>query len=245
MALMRLQKFLSSAGIASRRKAEELIQKGEVEVNGVVVTRLGTKIDSQKDKITFNRKAVALPQEHTYIMINKPRGYITTVTDPHKRCTVIDLVPKLKKKVYPVGRLDQDTNVLLLLTDDGQLAYRLSHPKFGVEKLYEVQVKGNLSPEDILKLEGGMELEGKVTARSEIKVISSCAGKTKVKFKLHEGKKRQIRLMFKAINRPVISLKRIEYGGLKLNNLKEGASRCLSYNEINLLKKRCGLENVG
>jgi pseudouridine synthase len=174
-------------------------------------------------------------------MINKPRGYISTLTDPQKRLTIIDLIPEIKKRLYPVGRLDQNTTGLLVLTDDGELAYRLSHPKFGVEKTYEVEIKGQLSPQDISNLEQGIELEGKVTSEAKIKIISTAADKTRLTIKVHQGRKRQIRRMFQAINCSVINLKRIEYAGLKLDNLKEGRFRHLTKNEISLLREKVGL----
>lgn len=243
MATFRLQKFLSAAGVTSRRKAEELIKKSRVKVNGIVVTELGTKIDPDKDKVVLNQKVVTISNQHTYIMINKPKGYITTVTDPQRRSTVIDLIPEVKKRLYPIGRLDQNTTGLLILTDDGELAYRLTHPKFGVEKTYEVEIKGRLSHQDISKLEQGIELEGKVTSEAKIKIISTTADKTRLTIKIHEGRKRQVRFMFQTISCSVINLKRIEYGGLKLNNLEEGKSRYLSSDEIVILKRKVGLEN--
>lgn len=241
MAEERLQKFLANAGVTSRRKAEELIKKGRVKVNGVVITELGTKVDPDKDKIVFGEKVITISSQYTYIMVNKPKGYITTVTDPQKRTTVIDLIPEIKKRLYPVGRLDQNTTGLLLLTDDGELAYRLTHPKFGVEKVYEVEIKGRLGAEDISKLEVGVEVEGKLTAKSKIKIISSDAKATKLIIKIHEGRKRQVRLMFAAINRTVVNLKRVEYGGLSLDDLEEGKSRNLTNGEISLLKRKTGL----
>jgi len=232
---MRLQKFLAQAGIASRRKAEVLIETGAVKVNGKQAL-LGSSIDPQKDQITINGKSIST-SSYYYFALHKPAGFLSTVTDPFKRKTVLDLV-KTSGRVYPVGRLDQNSEGLMILTNDGELAYRLTHPKFHVEKIYAVLVKGIPSKETLKKLEGGILLEDGKTAPCEVRITKILEGKTKcaLEIKLYEGRKREIRRMMKAVGHPAISLCRTRIGPLALGDLPKGKSRPLSAHEVMQLK---------
>lgn len=233
---MRLQKYLASAGIASRRKSEELIRNGKALVNGARVPIAHT-IDPDKDIVTVNGKRIhASPL--FYIALNKPKGYLSTVCDPQGRPTIMDLV-QLRERVYPVGRLDKDSEGLMLLTNDGELAYALTHPKFKVEKVYEVVVQGVPSEEKIRKLKKGIPLQDGLTAPCDARIMKTFEGKKKcrLEIKLHEGRKREIRRMMEFLLHPVLTLRRIAIGALKLSTLSPGKFRSLSESEIKLLKK--------
>ncbi len=237
----RLQKVLAQAGVASRRTSEEWIRKGWVEVNGKVVTQLGTKVNPHTDKIRVRGKWIQTePKKKIYIMMNKPRGVITSTRDPQGRKVVTDLLPPLSERVYPVGRLDYDTEGLLLLTNDGQLAHRLMHPGFEVEKVYLAWVQGRPEESALQRLRDGIELEDGPTSPARVrlvrvkeqgKVTSLC------RIHLHEGRNRQVRRMFDAIGHPVLSLKRIQQGPIHLGDLKPGQYRFLSNREVERLKK--------
>lgn len=236
----RLQKVLAQAGVASRRKCEEIIKQGKVEVNKEVITRLGFLVDPNKDEITVNGSHISL-EPKVYILCNKPAGYITTTKDTHQRKTVLDLIPKKDLRVFPVGRLDKDTTGALLLTNDGELAYRLTHPKFGVPKTYEVDFKGFLRKGEIDKLKRGLRLEGKLTAPARVKVLVKGRNRSQAQIQIHEGRKRQVKRMFEAIGHPVMKLKRTSYGNLGLSDLKEGRLRRLTQQEVMRLKEMVGL----
>lgn len=233
---VRLQKFLADAGIASRRKAEKLILEGKVSVNGRIVKELGSKIDTNKDVIKYAGKVIKSANKLIYIMLNKPTGYITTVSDEKGRKTVIDLID-IKTRLYPVGRLDYNTSGLLLLTNDGDLTYRLTHPKHEVEKKYMVTVQGMPSEKDLDALRKGTDLREFKTSHSMIKVLESSNDRTKLQVVIHEGKNRQVRKMFEHIGCPVIRLKRVAIGKLKIEGLPHGKYRHLSKDEVNYLKR--------
>ncbi|WP_019850879.1 pseudouridine synthase [Desulfitobacterium sp. PCE1] len=236
----RLQKVLAQAGVASRRHAEEIILQGRVQVNEEVVQALGTKV-VPTDRIVVDGLPLQLPQkEYAYYLLHKPTGYITSVIDPQGRKTVMDLMKTVPQRVYPVGRLDYDTSGLLLLTNDGDLAHRLMHPSYGVEKTYRVEV-GEKIPEQVLKrLEKGVILEDGKTAPARVKEVSQ-KGRGSVptyEITIHEGRNRQVRRMFKTIGFPLIALKRIRFGSLQLDhNLAPGAFRALSQTEIRQLRQ--------
>lgn len=232
---IRLQKFLAEVGIASRRKSEELILAGKVKVNDQLVTELGIKIDPFKDKVKFNNKIVKYQNKDIYLMLNKPTGYITSVSDEKGRKTVIDLID-IKERIYPIGRLDYNTSGLLILTNDGDLTYRLTHPKHEVNKKYIVTVSGNPKPEQLELLRKGVDLGVYKTSSSKLRIMESKGDKTKLEVIIHEGKNRQIRRMFDHINCPVIDLKRIAIGKLKIQGLQQGKYRHLTKDEINYLK---------
>ncbi len=243
----RLHKYLSRCGVASRRESENLILQGRVTVNGQTVQELGVKIDPEKDKVEVDGSVVT-PQPFTYVILNKPRGYITAVEDQEGRPTVIELLKSLKTRVYPVGRLDLESEGLLLLTNDGELAFRLMHPKYHVEKRYLVKVKGAPPEKKLERIRKGVRLEDekrkglyRKTAPAQIKVIKSKGKETELEVILREGRKRQIRRMFQAIGHPVISLVRVAMGNITLEDLPKGRYRHLTFQEVTDLKKRVGL----
>lgn len=228
----RLQKYLAECGVASRRKAEMLIQEGQVSVDGAVVTEMGIKIDPTRQEVRFKGKPVRPKKKHTYILLNKPRGYVTTMSDPQGRPIVTSLIKNLKTRVFPVGRLDIDTEGALLLTDDGELANKILHPRHETSKTYEALVKGVINKETIRKLERGIDLEGRMTWPAKIVRISQLKTASRLTITIHEGRKRQVRKMFDAVGHPVISLKRLAYGKLQLGSLKKGAYRYLEPEEL-------------
>ena len=207
-----------------------------VKVNGKVVTELGTTV-SATDKVELNGKPVSIEKNKVYIMLNKPSGYVTTVHDPQGRKTVMDLIQDLNERVYPVGRLDYDTSGLLLLTNDGELAYKMTHPSYEILKVYIAAVKGHPSQETIRSLESGVGIDGYVTAPARVKVVEQYNNKTKLEITIHEGRNRQVRKMCEAVGYPVTMLKRIKLGCLELNDLKPGQWRFLTKHEIKKLKE--------
>lgn len=223
---------MAYCGVASRRKCEDMILKNRVKVNGVIVNKLGTKVDTKKDVVELDSKVIHMESHKVYIALNKPVGYICTVNDERNRKTVLDIV-KVNERIYPIGRLDMDTSGLLLLTNDGAICNNIMHPKFQKDKVYIAKVKGNLSHEDIERFENGIDIGGYVTSKASIKVLRYDKYTSEVKIKIHEGKNRQIRKMCEKIGHPVITLKRIAIGNIKLNDLKIGEWRYLTSKEIN------------
>jgi len=239
MALERLQKIIAAAGIASRRKAEELITSGHVQVNGTVVTELGSKADPEVDHVRVNGKLLQGQQRHTYLLLNKPKGYVTTVSDPEKRPTVMDLIRGVKGRVYPVGRLDDASEGLLLMTNDGDLAHRLMKAAWHVPKTYVVQVSGTPTEEAIAKLRAGVSIatdDGKRvrTGPAAVRVIKEAANPW-YEITLIEGRNRQIRRMFEAVGHHVEKIKRVKFGPLTLD-VPPGEFRPLTLREIERLK---------
>lgn len=237
----RLQKILSRAGVASRRKAEEIITQGRVAVNGTVVTELGSKADLQRDHIKVDGKLLRPPKEKIYIALNKPKGVVTTMSDPEGRETVHDLVKGLKTRIYPVGRLDYASEGLLLLTNDGEFANRTTAAVNHVQKTYMVKVKGMLTPEQEEEFRRGIALHGKRTAPASIR-LTSRAENPWYEVKLIEGRQNQIRLMFKHFGKLVEKLKRTKIGFLELGPLKGGEFRYLTSGEIHRFRKLLKLE---
>ncbi|KGG81387.1 pseudouridine synthase [Caloranaerobacter azorensis H53214] len=233
---MRLQKYLAMCGIASRRKSEALILQGRVKVNGKVIDELGYKIDPDTDIVLFDNKRVIKKENYIYIALNKPEGYITTVKDQFNRPTVLDLVKNVNERIYPVGRLDYDTSGLIFLTNDGDLTYRLTHPKHEVEKVYIAKIKGIPTEEELNKFRNGLKIDDYITSKAKIEVLKKYNNYSIVKITIHEGKNRQVRKMCEKINHPVISLKRVAIGKINLGNLKKGNWRYLSKKEIEYLK---------
>ena len=233
--MVRLQKYLAECGIASRRKCEEYILQGRVKVNGKVVKELGTKIDPDVDIIEFDGKIVRREEKKVYIMLYKPAGYITSVKDPFGRPTVLDLV-KVKERIYPVGRLDFDTSGLLLLTNDGELANILMHPKHEIVKTYVAKIKGIPTKEEMERFGNGLIIDGRKTAKAKIRILNVKNGTSVVEIQIHEGRNRQVKKMCKAIGHPVIALKRTKIGELELKGLKPGEWRYLTEDEIRYLK---------
>ena len=230
----RLQKFMASCGIASRRKCEELILSGKVKVNGVIVKELGVKVNGNKDKIEYNEKIIKPEEKKVYIILNKPEGYITSVKDEKNRKTVLDIV-KVKERIYPIGRLDYDSSGLLLLTNDGDIYNKIIHPRVEITKKYIAVVKGEFKKQELEKFKNGVDIGGYITAKAEIKVLKYEDDKTTVEIGIHEGKNRQIRKMCAALNHNVLALKRISIGKIKLGNLKRGEYRALTKEELNYI----------
>ncbi|MFQ5722689.1 MAG: pseudouridine synthase [Candidatus Aminicenantales bacterium] len=233
---MRLNKFLSQAGISSRREADRLIAEGRVSVNGQQVENLGFKIDPERDVVEVDGRKVKKQEDKIYIMLNKPPGFIVSLRDSFGRPTIIDLLPPFKKRLFPVGRLDYNSQGLLLLTNDGQLTFRLTHPRFKIKKVYLIRIKGELRPSQISRLEKGIILNGKKTAPARIRIINSTLRGLQLRIEIYEGRKREIRRMFEAIGCSVVYLQRIKFGPLALGNLKKGQWRYLTPREISLLK---------
>lgn len=233
----RLQKVMAHSGVASRRESEQLILAGKVKINGQVVKKLGTKVDPNTDKIEVSGNLVAEKEPLVYYIVNKPRGYITTVKDERGRKTVLDLVKGINKRVYPVGRLDYETEGLLLLTNDGRLAHELMHPRFHVPKTYLVKVKGKLTPEAVGLLRQGVKLDDGPTSPAQVEVIQEDERYSLFKITIHEGRNRQVRRMCKAIGFDVLNLVRTQFGPLAIGSLKTGQWRSLSSQEIAKLKQ--------
>jgi 23S rRNA pseudouridine2605 synthase len=233
--LERLQKILSRAGLASRREAETMIASGRVAVNGVVVTELGSKADPGKDRITLDNKPVRLKAERLYILLYKPSGYVTTLKDPEGRPVVTTLLKGVTERVYPVGRLDYNTEGLLLLTNDGDWANSLAHPRHEVEKEYLVKVRGTPSKEQIRQLAEGIDFEEGRTAPARVSLERESEKNSHLSITIHEGRYRQVRRMCEAVGLTVASLKRIRYGFLRLGDLNPGEFRLLSPDEVRRL----------
>jgi pseudouridine synthase len=238
---MRLNKFLAKAGIASRRAADLLLKQGRIAVNGRIVAIPGSVVDETLDEITFDGKKVALPDESVYVLLNKPAGYLVTCKDNFRRPIVLDLVRKYRQLVRPVGRLDFDSSGLLILTGDGELAFRLAHPRYKIDKKYLVKCDGFMSDEDIERLRNGVELDNGMTWPANIELISRSKNSSRFYITIHEGRKRQIKRMCQVLGHSVATLRRVEYGGIKLGNLKAGAYRILRQEEVDLLKSSVGL----
>jgi len=248
MPLERLQKIIAAAGIASRRKAEELISSGHVQVNGQVVTELGTKADPESDHVRVNGKLLHGAQRHVYLVLNKPKGYVTTMSDPEKRLTVMDLIRGVKGRVYPVGRLDYASEGLLLLTNDGELAHRLMKAASHVPKTYVVKVAGAPNEQAIAKLRAGVSIAtdaGKRvrTGPASVRVVKEATNPW-YEITLIEGRNRQIRRMFEAVGHHVEKIKRVRYGPLTLD-VPPGEFRPLTRKEIERLKSACGIRVAG
>ncbi len=227
----RLQKILARAGVASRRRCEELIRDGRVAVDGLVTTEMGCKVDPDNQRITFDGKPIR-SEEKVYLLLNKPTGYVTTLSDPQGRPIVTDLLPDITKRVFPVGRLDLNSEGALLLTNDGQLTNYVLHPRYGVKKTYEVSVEYAPATRDIKRLEQGIRIDGMKTLPAKISFISRKKGNIRIKVIIHEGKKRQVRKMFSAIGHPVKKLKRTAYGRLTLGGLNTAEYRLLRKKDI-------------
>lgn len=234
----RLQKILAQAGVASRRKSEEWITQGRVKVNGQVVTELGTKVDPQTDSIMVDEKPIRL-EKLIYLLLHKPTGVITSLHDPEGRPVVTDLLPEITERVYPIGRLDLDTSGLLLLTNDGDLANRIAHPAFEIDKVYRAWVKGTPSNEAVRRLATGILLDDGMTAPGEAKIIEQDreGQRTLLEITIHEGRNRQVRRMCEAIGHPVQRLERIRLGFLTLAGVRRGEYRHLSADEVARLKR--------
>ncbi len=243
--LERIQKIIAAAGITSRRAAEELITEGRVRVNGQVVTEHGTKADADKDHIKVDGKLINPQQPKVYVMLNKPAGFVTTMSDPEGRPTVQDLLKGIKVRVYPVGRLDYNTEGMLILTNDGDFAHLITHPKHEFPKTYLAKVKGVLDDSQIASLEQGIYLDDGKTAPAKLKKVRKEEANSWLEITIHEGRKRQVRRMFDRVGRSVIKLKRIRTGSLTLGDLSEGTFRYLTPDEVTGLKELAQKTGVG
>lgn len=236
---IRLQKYMASQGIASRRKCEEYITQGKVKINGETVKELGIKVNPNKVKIEFNGKEIKNTHEpHVYILLNKPIDYVTTVKDQFGRNSVLDLV-QINKRIVPVGRLDMYTSGALILTDDGDFVYKITHPKHEITKTYTVTLKGIPTLDEIRNLENGVDIGGFTTSKAKVKILKTDeeAGTSRLEITIHEGKNRQIRKMCEAINKKVLALHRSKIGNIGVKDLKIGTWRYLSQKEVELLLK--------
>jgi pseudouridine synthase len=235
----RLQKILSQAGIASRRASEQLMLDGRVSVNGATVRELGTKADPSQDDIRVDGRRIKVVEHHRYLLLNKPRGYVTTRSDPQRRPTVIDLLRGVREYVYPVGRLDFESEGLLLLTNDGDLAARLTHPSHGVARVYEARVLGVPDEHDLGRLSRGLTIDGRRTepAEASLKAVRRGADEATLVLTIREGRNRQVRKMCDAIGHPVNQLRRVAIGPIRDPRLKPGTWRDLRDDEVAALRK--------
>lgn len=237
---IRLQKFLSQCAVASRRKSEELILAGKVKVNGKVAG-LGDKINPKRDTVTVSGKKIVSNKKHYYIMLHKPRGFITTMEDEMGRKCVAQLVKDVGARVYPVGRLDKDSEGLLLMTNDGEFANHLTHPSKHVPKTYRVTVRPTVTEEQLLKFNEGIEIDGRKTAPADVHVIDKSENRVVLEIILHEGRNRQIRKMCEELGLEVARLKRTHIGSIKLGMLPQGKWRELTEDEVHKLKVSSGM----
>ena len=230
---IRLQKYIADCGITSRRKAEELIKQGKIKVNGKTITELGTKINPQKDIVMYNNNIIQIEQKYVYILLNKPIGYVTTVKDQFNRESVLDLV-KVKERIVPVGRLDMYTSGALILTNDGDFVYKVTHPKHEIEKTYTVTIKGMVTNEEVNQLKNGVKIEDYITRPAKVRIlkIDKEKNQSRLEIKIHEGKNRQVRKMCEAINHKVLALHRSEIAGIGVKDIGIGKWRYLKDHEV-------------
>jgi pseudouridine synthase len=240
----RLHVVLARAGIASRRQAEKWISEGRVEVNGKVVLKPGTQVTWGKDAIRVDDRLIDRSGPKITVALNKPKGVVTTTHDPRKRPTVIQFVETLNVRLFPIGRLDYHTEGLLLLTNDGELAHRLQHPRFGVPKTYRTKVKGIPTPQTLSRLRSGVVMDGRRTAPAKVRKISSTGKNTWLEITIKEGRNRQVRRMCAALGHPVSKLKRVRYGPIVLKDLKPGSYRRLTSRQLASLRKCCTEKNL-
>lgn len=233
----RLQKVMSEFGVASRRKCEGMIAAGKVKVNGCLITEQGFKVDIEKDIIEVDGRILKAMDDKVYILLNKPAGYITSVRDQFGRPTVLDLLKGVRIRVFPIGRLDYDTEGLIILTNDGDLTYRITHPKHNIDKTYRAIVRGEINEHDIMSFSRGIVIDDYVTAPAKLEIVKHSKEKSIIDITIHEGRNRQVRKMCSAVGHDVIRLKRIRIGKIGLGSLKIGEWRYLSDLEINYLKE--------
>jgi 23S rRNA pseudouridine2605 synthase len=236
VAEIRLQRFLAQAGVASRRKAEELITAGRITVNGKVVRELGTKVDPRRDRVQFDGKRLQ-PEDHVWLLLNKPTRTVTTVNDPEDRPTVMELLGNQGVRLYPVGRLDYHTEGVLLLTNDGELAHALMHPRNQVPRVYHVKLKGIVAPGVLDRLRSGVSLDGEKVKAEKLSIIGDTGKHTWIELTLREGRNRQVHRMMEAVECAVLKLVRVAYAGLTVEDLPPGRYRALTQAEVNELRK--------
>lgn len=233
----RLQKYLAECGVASRRKAEELILAGKIKVNGEVVNELGTKINPARDKVTYNNEVVKMEKSKVYILLNKPAGYISSAKDQFDNPSVLHLVKDIKVRLYPVGRLDKDTTGAIILTNDGDFSYKLTHPKHEISKTYIAEVQGVPTTEEMRTFSKGVYIDGKKTYPARIRIMKETKKNSIVEIIIHEGRNRQVKKMCEAIGHKVITLHRQAIGRINIDGVKEGRYRNLTAKEIEELNR--------
>ena len=231
---MRLNKFLASAGVASRRKCDQLLQQGLISVNGQVVSELGTVINEKKDKVFYEGRQVLLPSSFVYIKLNKPKGYACTAKDEKGRKTIYDLLPR-EERLFSLGRLDYDTEGLIILTNDGDFANKVAHPRYSVDKEYHVTIEGQIKESELAVLRKGVVIEGQRMPSAKVEFLSSDGKTTKLSVVIDEGMNRQIRRMFEAIGKNIKLLKRVRIGNVRLGGVKRGDFRDLTTEELDSL----------
>ena len=239
--MIRLNKYLSLCGVTSRRGADALIADGRITVNDARVDKLGTIIDENVDLVKVDDVAVSPVDRQVYVVLNKPPGVMTTLKDPYGRKTITHYLDELEVRIYPVGRLDYDTEGVLLLTNDGDLAYRLAHPKFGVKKVYEARVEGLFTQDDADRIEKGIKLEDGAIGRGMVRIVSHQNNVSRIRMELTEGRKREVKQLCRATGHPVIQLRRREFAGITARGLKLGKWRHLSSTEVKSLKEMVNL----
>lgn len=233
---VRLQKFLSECGVASRRASEQLIAEGRVSVNGVVAV-IGATVDPDQDAVSVDGRDVRHDAKRVYVLLNKPRGAVTTAQDTHGRRTVLDCVSGVAERIFPVGRLDMDVEGVLLLTNDGELAHRLMHPSHEIEKVYVATVAGEIPETALARLAQGVLLEDGMTSPAKVKLIQSDRHSSRIQLTIHEGRKREVKRMCEAVGHPVLALKRIAFANLMGGHLRPGEWRYLNHQEVRLLRR--------
>lgn len=231
--VVRLQKYMAECGVASRRKCEEIILDGKVKVNGTVVNELGTKVNKLKDIVEYNGRKLTFKEDFVYILLNKPIGYVTTAKDQFNRDSVLDLV-KTNKRLVPVGRLDMYTSGALILTNDGEFVYKVTHPKHEIEKTYTVTIKGIVTDDEVVKLRNGVQIEDYTTKPARVKILKTEEEKnqSRLEITIHEGKNRQVRKMCEAINHSVLALHRSKIAGIGVKDIELGKWRYLTKKEV-------------
>ncbi len=238
---VRLQKVLAAAGLASRRASEEMIVEGRVEVNGAIVTELGTRVDPERDTIRVDGSRIPSPRNHVYLVLNKPRGVVSTMDDPEGRTTLADYTPPRTSRLFHVGRLDTQTEGLIVLTNDGEFAHRLAHPSYEVKKTYVAEVAGIVDNKVIRRLEKGIRLDDGPVKPDQVKLLSNTESKSLVRITLHEGRNHIVRRMMEAVGHPVDRLSRIGIGPIRLGQLPVGETRELTRDELGKLLDIVGL----
>ncbi len=233
---IRLQKYMALCGVASRRASEELIKNGQVQVNGKVVLEMGTVIDPDKDRVSVDGKTVKPEKKKVYIMLNKPVGVVTSLKDEKGRTVVTDLIEGVDERIYPVGRLDSDTSGLLLLTNDGELAFKLTHPSKRIFKKYIAIVEGLPNKGELERLRNGIKIDGRVTSKAKVKVLKNFGEDSILEIEIFEGRNRQVKKMCEAVNHPVKKLKRVAFGELQLGGLESGNWRYLNDEELAFIR---------
>lgn len=239
--MIRINKYLARCGVTSRRHADQYVSDGRVTVNGTVVDTPGHMIDETADEVRVDGEVVAIVGGYTYVVLNKPAGYVTSLSDPHHQRTVTDLLAEVPARVYPVGRLDLDTEGVLLFTDDGEMAHRLTHPRYGIVRIYRARVEGRVLESVLPLFAKGIKLPDGNVGRAEVQIERAVKEDSILILRLKEGRKREVKHLCKAVGHPVIKLTRIEFAGIDCDRLKPGKWRYLTGEEITGLRKLVGL----